>query len=79
MTYELSSKPKIPKRYRPKPATPTAITAAMDAYNAAYKRVFGVRTSLSYDGVYVRIAGQTQGVSRKRLDEMTRQLINRIG
>lgn len=69
----IDSRPKLPKRYRPKP-TPEPITNAMKAYRDAYKRVYGVFVEVTYDGAFIRIAGQGQGVSRKRLTEMTRQL-----
>lgn len=48
-------------------------------YKRAYKALYGLVPHMTYDGTWVRILGSTQGISPKRLKEMTTQLRNRHG
>lgn len=66
------------RKGQPKPI-PASLRRAADEYKAAYKACYGIPISLKWDGKYVRIMGQTQGVTPSRLKEMTTQLRRRIG
>ena len=48
-------------------------------YKAAYKAVYGILPTITFDGTWIRIQGQVQGVKRKRLKEMAEQLEYRAG
>lgn len=49
------------------------------AYKTAYRAVYGLVPRVTYDGKWIRLEGVAQGVSPKRLDELTRQLRARAG
>lgn len=76
MNVELSSRAKLPKRRKAKPAIPPNVAVAMKAYAAQYKSVFKREPVMSYDKPYVRIEGK-DGVSYKRLATLTQQLRDR--
>lgn len=61
------------------PAVPRNVVNGMERYSDAYKKVYGVPPECHYDGEYIRIHGQAQGVTLGRLREMTNQLIWRAG
>ncbi len=70
----------IPKtRRKGRLRVPATVRKAADEYKAAYSRMYGVPAGLTWDGVWIRIAGQPEGVSTRRLREMTTQLKRRIG
>jgi hypothetical protein len=71
----------IPKarRARVKRRVPPAVRAAADAYKAAYKALYGIPASLKWDGTWIRVQGQSEGVTARRLKEMTTQLQRRLG
>lgn len=56
-----------------------ALRNAAREYKQAYRNVYGMLPELTYDGTWIRIAGQTEGIGLKRLKELTRQLHNRRG
>ena len=62
-----------------KPKVPAVLRAAADAYKQAYKAVYGIPPTLRWDGKWIRITGQSQGVSLSRLKAMTTQLKLRAG
>ncbi len=64
---------------KPKVKISKSIRAAAKAYKEAYKDVYRMNPQLTFDGKWIRIHGQDQGVSLKRLKEMTTQLRNRVG
>ena len=49
------------------------------AYKVAYRTVYGLIPRVTYDGKWIRLQGEAQGVSPKRLEELTRQLRARAG
>ncbi len=53
------------------------IQRAAHEYKEAYREVYGVYPSMRYQAPYVRIVGQNQGVTLRRLREMTSQLRRR--
>lgn len=86
MTYAIESvpapqaKPKPVRKPRAKKIKVSdAIKNAAKEYKAEYLAVYGIKPSLTFDGTWVRIAGQSQGVGLKRLKEMTTQLRARRG
>lgn len=58
---------------------PAPVRRAAAEYKAAYKAVYGIPPTLRWDGVWIRITGQSQGVKLSRLKAMTTQLRARIG
>jgi hypothetical protein len=70
--------PKV-RRAKAKRRVPPAVRLAAEAYKAAYKALYGIPASLKWDGVWVRIQGQTEGVTARRLKEMTTQMQRRLG
>lgn len=76
----LNKRAAIPQPRR-KRAVPAAVRAAAQEYKAAYKSLFGVEPALKWEqaGQWVRIKGQAQGVSVRRLKELTAQLKARKG
>lgn len=85
MTYEVEDvaapvrAPKIvkPKKVKPKIKVSDALRNAAKAYKEAYKRLYHMEPRLMFDGVWVRLPGQTEGISLKRLKELTTQLNRR--
>lgn len=49
------------------------------AYKSAYRALYGLVPRVTYDGRWIRLQGESQGVSPKRLKELTRQLKARMG
>lgn len=87
MTYEIDAAVPMPVA-APKPVrkprvkkikVSDAIKRAAKEYKAEYFAVYGIKPVLTFDGTWVRIAGQSQGVKLKRLKEMTTQLKTRRG
>ena len=75
-----TSKPKpVPKPRNKGAKVSGTIRNAARAYKQIYKSVYGVNPTLTYDGTWIRLQGQREGVSLKRLKEMTTQLHNRQG
>lgn len=69
----------IPKvRRKAKLRVPATVRRAAEGFKRAYKAVHGVLPELRWDGTWVRITGQTEGVSPRRLREMTTQLARRV-
>lgn len=68
--------PKIvkPKKLKPKIKVSDALRNAAKAYKAAYKHVYHMEPRLTFDGTWVRLPGQKEGISLKRLKELTTQL-----
>lgn len=60
-------------------AVPKPVVNACEHYSNAHKAVYGIPPQMEWDGTYVRIMGQPQGVTLKRLREMTNQLRWRAG
>lgn len=56
-----------------------ALKKAAKEYKAEYLAVFGTKPTLTFDGTWVRITGQSQGIGLKRLKELTTQLKARRG
>ncbi|AMW36170.1 hypothetical protein [Xanthomonas phage XAJ2] len=79
MSYAISSKAKIPKRYRPK-RPPVPVVNAMAAYAKQYKRVYGIQPTYVYDHKtkFIRV-GESGGVSLQRIRQLTAQLQLRAG
>lgn len=48
----------------------------IESYQRAYKLVYGTTPAVTASGGYFRVAGQSSGVSLKRLKTMTSQLSN---
>ena len=67
----------VPRR-RGKLSVPPAVRSAAQAYKAAYRALYGIPPALSWDGKWVRLAGHKEGVTPRRLKELTAQLIRRI-
>lgn len=69
----------IPKPRRSGPLrVPPAVQIAVKDYKAAYKAVYGILPQMRWNGTWIRLPGQNQGVSAKRLREMTAQLRRRV-
>lgn len=68
----------VPRRRKPK-AVPPAVRLAANNYKAAYRAVYGIPPGMKWDGTWIRLEGQTEGVTAKRLKEMTALLLNRAG
>lgn len=64
----------MPKRRKARPRVPQALRDAAQDYKDAYKAAYGVKPELTWDGKWIRIKGQAQGVSLRRLKELTTQL-----
>lgn len=64
----------MPKRRKSKPRVSPALRQAANEYKDAYKTVYNVKPELTWDGKWVRIKGQAQGISLRRLKELTTQL-----
>ena len=64
----------MPKRRKPKPKISAALRSAANEYKDAYHTTYGMKPELTWDGKWVRIKGQAQGVSLRRLKELTTQL-----
>lgn len=89
MSYEIEEvdvprrgkEPPIPKANKRKERRGrlASLYSAAKEYKQAYKAVYGVLPELTWDGKWVRIKGQPQGVNAKRLKELTRQLKLRAG
>lgn len=74
------TKPKPERKPRKKKSRVTpALREAAKQYKHAYIAVYGLRPTLTFDGTWIRLQGMAQGVSLKRLKEMTTQLRNRAG
>lgn len=58
---------------------PASLKKSVQAYSDAYLKVYGIRPEVTFDGAFIRIMGQVQGVTKKRLKEMTNQLKWRAG
>ena len=59
-----------------RPATvPKAIRNTIARYREAYRVLYGIKPEVAYDGKFIRPHGHAQGVTQKRLKEMTQQLI----
>lgn len=67
-----------PKKRKPKTKVPASLRKAAAEYKEAYKAVYHMEPRLTYDGTWVRLHGSKEGVSTKRLKELTTQLRNRI-
>lgn len=78
MTYAIESHYKLPKRRKAK-AVPDAIAAAMRAYQEAFKAVYGVTPTLTFNKATRFISDGKTSCSTKRLKELTRMLRQRIG
>lgn len=57
--------------------TPSLKKAAKE-YKQAYVKVYGLSPRLTFDGKWIRLPGNKEGVSIKRLRELTTQLLNRV-
>lgn len=66
-----------PRKSGPKPSP--ALRRAAQEYKREYLTTYGMRPTLTFDGTYVRIEGQSAGISLRRLKELTTQLRNRRG
>jgi hypothetical protein len=75
----LTDRVRKPRRKKRAIMAPRPIRRAMELYSAAYLKVYGVPPEWRWDGVYVRIVGITNGVTLKRVREMTNQLNWRAG
>ena len=69
----------MPKRRKPKSKIPPALKAGAQEYKDAYRAVYGMLPELRWDGKWIRIKGQAQGVNLRRLRELTTQLKLRAG
>lgn len=69
--------PKKVKKNKPTKLSPLQVAA--NEYKEAYKALYGVDARLTFDGTWIRIKGEPQGMNLARLEERTRQLINRKG
>lgn len=88
MTYEVEDvaapvrEPKPAKQAR-KPKAKIKVSEALrnaaKAYKTAYKAAYHMSPTLTFDGTWVRLPGQKEGISLKRLKEMTTQLKARTG
>lgn len=80
--FAIESGVKPPRIKKPKnQRTPENVRKAFDAYNDAYKKVYGVRLDgFTYNNAsrFVYIERSRFGVSLKRLKEMTRMLNARV-
>jgi hypothetical protein len=76
---ELTSRAKMPKPRGHKTAVKERARhkRLIDAYCKEYRRVHGCSIVVTFESGYYRITGRTEGVSAKRLGEMTTQLRNR--
>ena len=68
-----------PRTNKPKIKVPESLRNAADDYKDAYRSLYGMKPTLTYDGTWVRLTGHTEGITMKRLKELTRQLRNRKG
>lgn len=68
----IKKKPKVVK-------LPANVRNAVKAYSEAYRHVYGISPEITFSGGFIRIMGQAQGVTKKRLKEMTNQLKWRAG
>lgn len=75
------NKPTKVKKVKPTkgPKVADALRNAAEDYKAAYKAVYGMAPRLTWDGKWIRLAGEAQGMSLMRLKERTAQLRNRKG
>lgn len=55
------------------------IKKAAKEYKEAYRDLYGLNPRLTFDGKWIRLAGEPQGMSLERLKERTKQLRNRKG
>lgn len=67
---------KLPQKKKTK-VTPSLKKAAKE-YKQAYVKVYGLTPRLTFDGTWIRLPGNKEGVSIKRLRELTTQLLNRV-
>lgn len=67
------------RRAKVKRRVPPAVRVAAEDYKAAYKAMYGMPAALKWDGVWIRMQGQAEGVTTRRLREMTTQLRRRLG
>lgn len=79
MNVEITSRAKLPKPRGHKGAVKARATQKrlIEAYRKEYRRVHGCSIVVVFEAGYYRIAGRSEGVSAKRLREMTTQLGNR--
>lgn len=71
--------PKVTRSVARAMKVPPSVRLAVGAYKEAYHHVYGVRPTITYDGKWIRVKGQAQGVSLARLKAMTTQLKLRAG
>lgn len=71
----LVRKPRAPKGVK----VSGSLKKAAREYKQAYREVYTINPKLTYDGKWVRLQGVAEGVSTKRLRELTAQLKNRKG
>ena len=75
MISELRTGIKCPKPKKPNmPLKHRLAQKAIHAYSEAHQAVYGTPVNGMFDGVYIRIHGNTAGVSTQRLISMTKQL-----
>lgn len=56
-----------------------SIRQAAKEYKAIYKETYGADIRITFDGTWIRLQGEAQGMTLKRLKERTTQLRNRKG
>lgn len=72
-----------PKEVKPRKVKSIRVSESLKntvvEYKRAYKSLYGRVPHMTYDGAWIHIMGSQQGISAKRLKEMTTQLRNRHG
>jgi hypothetical protein len=75
--YAIAEHIAMPKARKKKPRISESLRNAAKAYKQAYIAVYNMRPSMTFDGTWIRLAGTREGISIRRLKELTTQLKNR--